>query len=288
MLSSQSEFPPAVNGPTVEGSMHVGPADFRSIRRDGLLLRFAILGEVAYVLAEVPPSGSAGTALEVPCERPHWAFVVAGEVELDAAPDPDRVTIPAGSAFHIADGTRHRIRAMGRTRLAGFERIDPRADVSDSALKAQGFEVLAEEPAGSPAIVPVIEPVEEPIELGDVVPTGSRMGGLLFCQVRFGQRSGYASPFCDLPHWGQVTAGNIAIEWENDIEVLTAGDVFYCPPGPPGHRFQAADPSAIVDFTPFDAFSGDGRMADWRHALAIRTGALAAHPGRGVEVATLR
>jgi quercetin dioxygenase-like cupin family protein len=266
--------------------MHVGPADFRSIRRDGLTLRFAILGEVAYVLAEVPPSGSAGTALEAPCERPHWAFVLAGEVELDAG--SERVTVPAGSTFYVPEGMRHRIRAMGRTRLAGFERIDPRDDTSDSALKAQGFEVLAEAPGGSPAIVPVVEPVSRTIELGDVVPTGSRMGSLLFCQVGFGPRSGYASPFCDLQHWGQVTTGNIAIEWENDIEVLTAGDVFYCPPGPPGHRFQAADPSATVDFTPLDAFTGDGRIAEWRHALAMRTGALDSQPGRNVEVATLR
>jgi quercetin dioxygenase-like cupin family protein len=266
--------------------MHVGPADFRSIRRDGLLLRFAILGEVAYVLAEVPPSGSAGTALEAVCERPHWAFVVAGEVELDAA--SERVTVPAGSAFHVPEGIQHRIRATGRTRLAGFERIDPRQDVSDAALKAQGFELLAEVPGVSPAIVPVIDPAPQAIELGDVVPTGSRMGSLLFCQARFGPRSGFASPFCDLEHWGQVTAGNIAIEWENDIEVLTAGDVFYCPPGPPGHRFQAADPSATLDFTPLDAFSGDGRMAEWRHALAVRTGALGSQPGRSVEVATLR
>jgi quercetin dioxygenase-like cupin family protein len=266
--------------------MHVGPADFRSIRRDGLLLRFAILGEVAYVLVEVPPSGSAGTALEAPCERPHQAFVVAGEVELDAA--SERVTVAAGSAFHIPDGMQHRIRAMGRSRLAGFERIDPRDDVSDTALEAQGFEVVADVSGGWPAIVPVVEPAPRAMEQGDVVPTGSRMGGLLFCQVRFGPRSGYASPFCDLPHWGQVTAGNIAIEWENDIEILTSGDVFYCPPGPPGHRFQAADPSAIVDFTPLDAFTGDGRMADWRHALAVRTGALGSQPGRNVEVATLR
>jgi quercetin dioxygenase-like cupin family protein len=265
--------------------MHVGPADFRSIRRDGLLLRFAILGEVAYVLVEVPPSGSAGTALETPCERPHWAFVMAGEVELDAA--SERVTVPAGNAFHIRDGIRHRIRATGRTRLAGFERIDPRDDVSDAALTAQGFELIADVP-GSPAIVPVVEPPPAVIEVGDVVPTGSRMGSLLLCQVGFGPRSGYASPFCDLQHWGQVTAGNIAIEWENDIEVLTAGDVFYCPPGPPGHRFQAADPSAMVDFTPLDALTGDGRMADWRHALAMRTGALGNQPGRNVEVATLR
>jgi quercetin dioxygenase-like cupin family protein len=266
--------------------MHVGPASFRSVRRQGLLLRFAILGEIAYVLVEVPPSGSAGTELEVACERPHWAFVVAGEVELDAGSAP--VTVAAGSALYVPEGVRHRIRATGRTRLAGFEPIDPHRDVSDAALTAEGFEVLVEGPPGSTPIVPVVEPAAQAIELGAIVPTGTRMGGLLFCQVRFGSRSGYASPWCDLEHWGQVTAGNIAIEWENDVEVLTAGDVFYCPPGPPGHRFQAADPSATVDFTPLDAFTGDRREADWRHALAAKTVPVGKKRERGIEVAALR
>jgi quercetin dioxygenase-like cupin family protein len=266
--------------------MHVGPADFRSVSRQGLLLRFAILSEIAYVLVEVPPSGSTGTELEVECERPHWAFVLAGEVEVDAGAAP--LTVPAGSALHVPDGVRHRIRAAGRTRLAGFERIDPRRDVSDAALTAEGFEVLAADARGSMPVVPVVAPSPRTIELGAIVPTGSRMGSLLFCQVRFGSQSGYASPFCDLEHWGQVTAGNIAIEWENDVEVLTAGDVFYCPPGPPGHRFQAADPSATVDFTPLDAFTGERRKAEWRHALAATTAPVGKEPKRGIEVAALR
>jgi hypothetical protein len=75
--------------------MHVGPAEFRSIRREGLLLRFAILGEVAYVLAEVPAGGSAGTVLEDACERPHWAFVVNGSVELDAPSGLSLIHIPS-------------------------------------------------------------------------------------------------------------------------------------------------------------------------------------------------
>jgi quercetin dioxygenase-like cupin family protein len=248
--------------------MHVGPAEFRSIRRDGLLLRFAILGEVAYVLAEVPPAGSAGTALEDGCERPHWAFVVSGALELDAT--WGRVAVPAGSAFHLPEGVAHRIRAAGRTRLAGFEPVDARQDVTDAALRARGFEVLAEGATASPGTTPRLEPASAPVELGEIVTSGTRMGNLLFCQTRFGPRSGYASPFCDLEHWGQVAGGNIAIEWENDIEVLTAGDVFYCPPGPPGHRFQAADPSATIDFTPLDAFTREGRIVDWRQALAAR------------------
>jgi quercetin dioxygenase-like cupin family protein len=263
--------------------MHVGPADFRSVRRGGLLLKFAILGEVAYVLAEVPAGGSAGTVLEDACERPHWAFVVSGAVELDAS--GGRVTVPAGSAFHLADGVAHSIRAGGRTRLAGFEPIDARQDVSDAALQAHGFEVVADEPGASRGITPALDPGSLPVEPGEIVTTGSRMGSLLLCQTRFGPRSGYASPFCDLEHWGQVAAGNIAIEWEDDIEVLTAGDVFYCPPGPPGHRFQAADPSATIDFTPLDAFSRGGRVVDWRQALATR---VRNDRRRDVKVAPLR
>jgi quercetin dioxygenase-like cupin family protein len=248
--------------------MHIGPADFRSIRREGLLLRFAVLGRVAYVFAEVPAGGSAGTALEDSCERPHWAFVVSGEVDLNAA--PGHVIVPAGSAFHVPDGVAHRIHAAGRTRIAGFEPVDARQDTTDAGLRAKGFEVVGEVPGGSRGIAPVLDAASLPVEFGEIVTAGSRMGSLLFSQTRFGPRSGYASPFCDLEHWGQVAAGNIAIEWEHDIEVLTAGDVFYCPPGPPGHRFQAADPSATIDFTPVEGFSRDGRIVDWRQPLAAR------------------
>jgi quercetin dioxygenase-like cupin family protein len=245
--------------------MHVGPAEFRSIRRQGLLLRFAILGDVAYVLAEAP-AGSAGAVLEEACERPHWAFVVDGEVQLDAA--SEHVVVPTGSAFHVPPGVSHRILAASRTRLAGFEPVDARQDVSDAGLRAQGFEVVAETGGATRGAAPALDPASLPVELGEIVTTGSRMGNLLFCLTRFGPRSGYASPFCDLEHWGQVAAGNIAIEWEHDVEVLTAGDVFYCPPGPPGHRFQAADPSATIDFTPLDAFTREGRIVEWRQALA--------------------
>jgi quercetin dioxygenase-like cupin family protein len=262
--------------------MHVGPAEFRSIRREGLLLRFAILGEVAYVLADVPAGGSAGMVLEEACQRPHWAFVVNGEVRLDVA--SEHVTVPAGSAFHVPHGVSHRISAASRTRLAGFEPVDARQDVSDAGLRAHGFEVLSDTASASRGAA--VDLPSLPVELGEIVTSGSRMGNLLFCQTRFGPRSGYASPFCDLEHWGQVAAGNIAIEWENDIEVMTAGDVFYCPPGPPGHRFQAADPSATIDFTPLDGFTREGRVVEWRQALASRV--RARKDPRKVKVASLR
>ena len=60
--------------------MHVAPADLRAVRQGGIAIRFAMLGEMAYVLAEIPASGSAGTSLDAPCTQPHWGFVIAGEL----------------------------------------------------------------------------------------------------------------------------------------------------------------------------------------------------------------
>jgi len=37
--------------------MHVAPVDLRAVQQDGLRLRFALLGSMAYVLAEVPAAG---------------------------------------------------------------------------------------------------------------------------------------------------------------------------------------------------------------------------------------
>jgi glyoxylate utilization-related uncharacterized protein len=263
--------------------MHVAPADFRAVRRENVLVRFAILGEVVYVLAELPSTGSAGTFLEAACERPHWAFVSAGKVTVETG--DASVEIAAGSAFHVPPGLSHRVRADGRTRVAGFERIDPRYDLSDDGLRAEGFEVLRDT-SSSRTVVPAVDVTTVP-DAGEIVTAGTSMGDLLLSQTKFGPGSGYASPFCDLPHWGLITSGSIAIEWENDVEVLTAGDVFLCKAGPPGHRFTAADPAATIDFTPLSAFSGGGRVVDWRQKLAARVTRAAARRPR-VEVAPLR
>jgi mannose-6-phosphate isomerase-like protein (cupin superfamily) len=265
--------------------MHVAPADFRSVRRHNVLVRFAILDGVAYALAEVPAGGSGGTFVEAACERPHWGFVSAGKVTLETR--DGEVEIPAGSAFHVPGGLWHRLHAEGRTRVAGFERIDPRFDLSDEGLRAEGFEVLGGD-ASARAVIPAVHSSDADVEPGGVATIGTHMGELLLSQTRFGPRSGYTSPFCDLPHWGLVTAGSIAIEWENDIEVLTAGDVFLCTAGPPGHRFTAADPAAIIDFTPLSAFARAGRVVDWRQKLAAQL-RRARRPRRPrVEVAPLR
>ena len=102
-------------------------------------------------------------------------------------------------------------------------------------------------------------------------------------RVRMGERSGYTSTWCDAPHWGMVTAGRLAIEWEDDVEILSKGDIFHCPAGPPGHRLEAADPATFIDLTPISALESDGRLAEWR-----RRDQRPAEPSRrGIAVAAL-
>ncbi|MFL5757315.1 MAG: hypothetical protein ACJ77N_13595 [Chloroflexota bacterium] len=265
--------------------MHVAPAGFRAIRSGGVTLRFAILRDVAYVVAEVPASGTAGTVLENLCERPHWAFVARGSVAVAA--QSGRSDIGPGTAFHVPATLVHRFHADGRVDLVGFERLAPGTDVSDERLVAEGFEIVRGGATAPPQVLPVPGPAER-AEPGDVETRATRMGDLLLCQTSFGARSGYTSPFCDLEHWGLVTAGNLAIEWENDIEVLTAGDAFYCPPGPPGHRFRAADPAASIDFTPLAAFDRGTRVVDWRRDVAAKVRRAPQRRGARVETAALR
>ena len=45
----------------------------------------------------------------------------------------------------------------------------------------------------------------------------------LMTRVRMGERSGYTSGWCDAPHWGLVTAGRMAIEWEDDVKIVSTG-----------------------------------------------------------------
>ena len=239
--------------------MHVAPQDLRVIRQGDLLVRFATLGSVAYVLAEVPPAGSPGTSLEQPCEQPHWGLVVEGDVTL--ATSSERIHIPAGRAFHVPPGgPPHTIEVDGRATLAGFQPMEIPFDVSDASLRVRGFEPVAR---GVGATVAPVLPSQE-VQAGEIRVDEWRMSGYVLARVRMGERSGFTAGWCDAPHWGLVTAGRLTIEWEQDVEVLTRGDVFHCQAGPPGHRIEAADPATFIDMTPVAAFEGDGRLADWR------------------------
>ena len=260
--------------------MHVAPVDLRALRQGGMVLRFAMLGEMAYVFAELPASGSAGTSLERPCTQAHWGFVIEGE--LTFVQGERREVIPAGRAFHVAaGGPEHWFQASGRTLVAGFQPIEPDLDVSDERLKAQGFEVVHADDVATTMIVPAIATRRVPT--GQIQTEAWPMSLYLMTRVRMGERSGYTTEWCDAPHWGLVTAGRMAIEWEDDIEILSEGDIFHCPAGPPGHRLEAADPATFVDLTPIAALGGSGRLAEWRRDADVRS----RPPSRGIAVAAL-
>jgi quercetin dioxygenase-like cupin family protein len=255
--------------------VHVAPADFRSVRSGALDLRFALLGDVAYVLADLP-NGSAGTPLEETCSQEHWAFVVEGSVTLVLG--RRRRVIGPGTAFHVAAGVRHRLLAHGPLRLAGFAPVDPASDNTDAGLRALGFETVAL-PVPIDRGVPSVAPPDGRMpERGEIAASAHRMGDLVFTRAVLGPRSGYTAAWCDMPHWGLVTAGAIAIEWEDDVEILSAGDVYYCQAGPPGHRLQAADGATLIDFSPAAAMRTGGRVAPWRSEVAAAASGASPEP----------
>ena len=95
---------PSTSSSPRERRMHVAPVDLRCAPPGRDRLRFAMLGQMAYVFAEIPASGSAGTSLEQPCTQPHWGFVIEGELAF--VTDDRREAIPAGRAFHVPAGGR--------------------------------------------------------------------------------------------------------------------------------------------------------------------------------------
>jgi quercetin dioxygenase-like cupin family protein len=258
--------------------LHVAPDDLRGVRRDGLVIRFAILGEMAYALAEVPESGSAGTRLERPCELPHWGIVVDGELTYVAG--GTRRRIPVGHVFHVPAGPpAHHFETPGPAVIAAFQPVDADLDVSEEHLRAQGFEPAAS--AGGATVGSASPP--DPVKPGEVRVESWRMSGYVMSSVRMGERTGYTADWCDAPHWGMVTAGRLAIEWEDDVEILSEGDIFHCGKGPPGHRVEAADPVTFVDLTPVSALESGARLVEWRRGT-LRA---ARSKKRGIEVAAL-
>lgn len=105
--------------------MHVSPTELRVVHRGSLLLRFAILGPVAAVIAELPPTGSLDTSLEEPCTEPHWGIVLRGDLEVEQ--DGERRSIAGGSTFYVpGGGPGHRFFATGRAVVAGFVPLEGR------------------------------------------------------------------------------------------------------------------------------------------------------------------
>lgn len=258
--------------------MHVAPTDLRTLRQNGTVIHFALLGSMAYIVADLPATGSLGTSMEDSCTKGHWGFVIDGELVVELG--NDRQVVPAGSAFHVpAGGSPHRLHVTGPARIAGFEPVDPVVDISDGALAAQGFEILGSE---ARQLATVTEPSDTPPPQDKQIEAQTwPMSSMVLTRARLGAGSGYTTEWCDAPHWGLVTAGRIAIEWEDDVEILGTGDVFHCPAGPPGHRVEAADPASFIDLTPAE-WLRSGRIAAWRQRAVS---APASTPARPVAIA---
>ena len=224
-------------------------------------------------MVELAETGTAGTSLEAPCTSPHWGVLLSGEVEV-VRDGLDPVRLEAGQAFYLPAGEpAHRFHASDRAAAVGFVPLDPPA-IDDGEIEGAGFEFVDEPgmpPVLSPTVGITVADASEtlPVRRGQIETEASIMGPWVLCASRFGGVSGYTSSWCDQPHWGTVLRGTIAIEWEDEVEIIGVGEAFYCPAGPPGHRIEVTDAATVVDLTPLEALIRPGRVADWRPRLAI-------------------
>lgn len=244
--------------------VHVTSPDLRLARQGDLILRFAILDRVAYVLAELPDGGATGTTLEAWCEEPHWGVVLRGELEVERAGRRTRLT--AGRAFHIGPGAPpHRFAGGARAIVAGFAPLSDGFGSVDAELRARGYDTVGGlELAGVATWPPTLDGSRPHPGVGRVLTESAVMGPWMLSRATHGRTAGIASQWCDAPHWGMVLDGAMTIDYEDDVEVLAAGDVYYCPPGPPGHHFDVADHAVTIDFTPLEALGSAVRLSEWR------------------------
>lgn len=245
-------------------------------------MRFAQLGPVVFVVAEIPETGTRGTTLEETCIEPHWSIVLSGTLDVVRSDGPT-ARVRAGQTFHVPAGVpAHSFQADGRISAAGFAPL-PSGPIDHGAIRDAGYEEVAADswrlalPAADEVTVATGAAVV-PIRRGEIEADAALMGPWVYCQATFGGESGYTSAWCDLPHWGMVLAGTIAVEWEDDVEIVSAGDAYYCPRGPAGHRFQVTDSATIIDFTPLDALVAGGRIAEWRPTVGLSPAAAESGP----------
>jgi uncharacterized cupin superfamily protein len=250
--------------------MRVSPRQLKAVRANGLVTRYAVLGQAAFGVVELPDGGTAGTPVEDPCELEHWAMVLQGELTL-VGPRPQ--TFGPGTAFYVRPGPpAHQFRADRRAVVAGFAPLDEPLDDSPDALRARGVDVVRRAPApiAPPRMVRVQGTRTRSASVGEIEAEAAEMGAWLFTRTSYGPLSGYTDGWCDLPHWGLVLDGNLVLRWEGgELELLGPGDVFHCPAGPPGHRIEVADQATIIDYTPIEAVDDEHRRRAPR-AVAVR------------------
>jgi hypothetical protein len=59
--------------------------------------------------------------------------------------------------------------------------------------------------------------------------------------------SGLPDDLCPCPHWGYVMKGRLQIQYADGEETLSAGDVFYLPPG---HTGVAEEDTEFLEISP--------------------------------------
>jgi hypothetical protein len=178
------------------------------------------------------------------------------------------------TAFYVPPGPpAHHFVASPGSVVAGFAPVtDPNA-ATPEALEAHGFEVVSRprRPRRLPRMVRV-RGGEHPFRRrGAIEVEGRVMGPWLFMRSQYGPVSGFTGGWCDVPHWGLVLDGAIAINYRSSIELVTAGDAFYADAG---HRFEAADGATVIDYTPLTELDGSHRISAWRRAAARKVGIL--------------
>jgi mannose-6-phosphate isomerase-like protein (cupin superfamily) len=252
--------------------VRIGPAELQAVQRAGMLTRFAVLGPVIFVMADLPESGTAGTGLDIECLREHHGLVMRGSFTVHHA-DGRTETFEQGDAFYVPPGPpTHTFTSSGQCIVEGFGRLPTGTDTSMTALDALGF-------SAADVDTPLVPPPATIRLRGSVAPfrktgaidiEGSRMGDWMFVRARFGPRGGYTSGWCDQTHWGVVLDGEMAITYAGEMELATRGDVYLATPG---HRFTSPDGATIADYT--DRVEvGVARVPAWRRA-ALQMGAKA-------------
>jgi mannose-6-phosphate isomerase-like protein (cupin superfamily) len=236
-----------------------------------MLIRYAVLGPVAFALVELPETGSVGTSLARSCRIEHHGIVVRGELRVVRG--RTRRRFEADTAFHVPAGTpSHRLEAGAGTAIAGFVAVEPGFDSSPGALRAMGFDPVAKarQVPHMPRSIRLPE-TDGPIRRkGRFEVEASLMGSWLLLRSAF-RPGDYSGGWCEVPHWGIVLEGAVAINYRSTVELLAAGDVFYAERG---HQFETPDGASIVDYTPVDALDGSSRVATWRQP-AIKSAGIA-------------
>ena len=262
--------------------MRASPRELKGVRAGGLVSRYAIMGDAVFVVAELPEEGTQGTTVEEPCGLEHWGFVLHGELTLRGR---GTRTFGPGAAFYIPPGPLHQFRADARVVVAGFAPVTEPIDDSPEALRARGVEIISRvgQPPPRPSSMRVAGHGSRTIASGQIETETAVMGNWLFRRSTFGPQSGYAEPWCDLPHWGFVLDGDLVLHAENqELELLGPGDAFHCPGGPPGHRMEVADAALILDYTPVASLD-DARLRRAPRTLSSNAAKSGAPPAQGAE-----